>query len=71
MTQQIAPNNQYEASHFIEVWRGLFRKTHNGDISEIEDIDSYLESTQLLGYRTIAVFKIRCNIVPTKHNFNK
>lgn len=71
MTQRIAPNNQLPATHFIEVWRGLFRKTHNGDIGEIEVIDNYLESTQSLGYRTIAVFKIRCNIVPTKHNFNK
>jgi hypothetical protein len=79
---RIAPNNQLPATHFIEVYKGeSFGTTNQQDfinnptwncveIYEIDKIDYELNKTISLGYiKTIAIFRIRENKLPTKHKF--
>lgn len=85
MTQRIAPNNQLPATHFIEVYKStVFGTTNQQDavknpswinlveIFKIDELDFELRRTKSLGYVvTTAIFRIRENKLPTKHNFNK
>jgi len=68
---RIAPNNQLPATHFIEVWKGGTQKIHNSSMEEIKYLSNCLHATKVLCYKTIAIFRIRENKLPTKHNFNK
>ena len=60
---RIAPNNQFEAECFIEVWKpstlleAKYLKYHNENFL-------FPPSSQ-----TLAVFKVRENKLPTKHKF--
>lgn len=63
MTQRIAPNNQLPATHFIEVWK-----------SPSDNVLRYFLLTanafaDITSCNTIAIFRIRENKLPTKHNF--
>lgn len=64
----IAPNNQFPATHFIEVWKSstgrLFYSKTNLNIKQFNTITGV---TKAEGHKTIAIFKIRPNRVPCKH----
>lgn len=63
--QRIAPNNQYEPTYYIEVWRAG-RETPTRYF-----LNSMKYFSGQISCKTIAIFKIRENRIPTKHNFNK
>ena len=68
MPQRIAPNNQFPATHFIEVWKKPTSgsSTFNGKIHLIK----YFELVPIdILWPTIAIFRIRQNQLPTKHKF--
>lgn len=65
-----APNNQFPATHFIEVWRGVKGNTYQGFIIRLIHFNSTVEHTRYAGGKTIAIFRIRENKLPTKHDFN-
>ena len=70
--QRIAPNNQLPATHFIEVWSGNYGMANITDEPcNIGILDFSLSVTESLSNITIAIFRIRENKLPTKHNFNK
>lgn len=76
MTQQIAPNNNIPATHFIEVWHTptakKFQNSNESDCKEMDEFDYEItRSYQSPLITTIAIFRIRENKLPTKHNFNK
>ena len=68
---RIAPNNNFPATHFIEVYDfGSY------DITEstayplgIISLESALFMTKALFGKTIAIFRIRENKLPTLYNF--
>jgi len=66
--QRIAPNNQLPATHFIEVWKG-HSPINTTKIKRIEDLEFCLETTTDVFGKTIAIFRIRENQLPTKHKF--
>jgi len=61
----IATNNQLPATHFIEVWKGGTQKIHNSSMEEIKYLSNCLHATKVLCYKTIAIFRIRENKLPT------
>lgn len=63
--QRIAPNNQYEPTYYIEVWRA------GKGIPTMYFLNHMDYFSEQISYKTICVFKIRPNQIPTKHNFNK
>lgn len=69
MTQRIAPNNTLPATHFIEVWRGIKGNAYQGFIMRLSNFSSTLDGTRRSGCKTIAIFRIRENKLPTLHNF--
>ena len=82
MTQQIAPNNQYEASHFIEVYSNGFTTNQQEAVNNpnwrcvnvlgVGQLKHNLAVTiKTEKLYTVCLFKIRPNKLPTKHNFNK
>lgn len=69
---RIAPNNQFPATHFIEVWnrKGApyvqYKDKHN--VTDMLLLESFLGRTAHIGdIYTTAIFKIRPNQVPCKH----
>lgn len=68
MIQRIAPNNQFPATHFIEVWKGKY-KTHTEWQEPIWFFNYKVKATLEIGGKTIAIFRIRENKLPTKHKF--
>jgi galactose-1-phosphate uridylyltransferase len=72
MTQRIAPNNQYPPTQFLEVWKskGGTLMQHNAK-TDIKFLETTIGVTSAHGHKTIVVFKIRPNVLRTKHNFNK
>ena len=66
---RIAPNNQLPATHFIEVWKGATPKIYNASMEKIKYLSNCLDATKSLCYKTIAIFRIRENKLPTKHKF--
>lgn len=69
--QRIAPNNNLPATHFIEVWKHKsFKDLQISDCYEIQDIDELIAGfTKTINYKTIAIFRIRENKLPTLHKF--
>ena len=65
---RIAPNNQFPATHFVEVWKGKYR-THTKRPKPIWYFNSKVKATLEIGGKTIAIFRIRENKLPTKHKF--
>ncbi|OYY99550.1 MAG: hypothetical protein B7Y37_13750 [Sphingobacteriia bacterium 28-36-52] len=61
---RIAPNNQFKAEYIIEVWKG------HKDTLYFEYPAWYFKFPPS-SFKTLAVFKVRQNKLPTKHNFNK
>lgn len=70
MTQRIAPNNQLPATQFIEVWETPERTEQDGSPHEMWVL-SYSLALNDDYMQTIAIFRIRENKLPTKHNFSK
>ena len=70
MTQRIAPNNQYPATHFIEVFvSGKPLDWYNVRDIEVLDDDLSVTGHTSCPLHTIAIFRIRENKLPTKHKF--
>lgn len=71
MTQRIAPNNQLPATHFVEVWKYYVSKEFDMTYKPypIEELIHHLEDTIHYRHKTIAIFRIRENKLPTKHKF--
>ena len=68
---RIAPNNSLPATHFIEVYdfKVYDYCEYTKNPLEIFDIEDSLFLTEVLGGKTVAIFKIRKNKLPTLHNF--
>ncbi|HJV19311.1 MAG TPA: hypothetical protein VJ552_05480 [Sediminibacterium sp.] len=77
--QRIAPNNALPATHFIEVFKGkretnqeyvkYWSDTYRLLCNEIRSLDQSLAKSNEYKYKTIAIFRIRENKLPTKHKF--
>lgn len=65
---RIAPNNQLPATHFIEVWKGQY-DYYLGNLNDIFFLNDNLIATAFANGKTIAIFRIRENKLPTKHKF--
>ena len=51
-------DNRLEATHFAEVWRGVHY--HNAEqVQPIWMLDIAKRTTQSMGYKTIAIWKIK------------
>ena len=51
-------NQRLEATHFAEVWRGSYY--HNAeDVIPISLLQNHLNTTASMGYKTIAIWKIK------------
>lgn len=69
MTQRIAPNNNLPATHFIEVYIHKNIGYQQDEPEGIETIVDTLTWTVKTNHKTIAIFRIRENKLPTLHNF--
>lgn len=67
--QQIAPNNQIPATHFVEVYKHKYCGYAERRCNTIDRINVSMDFTYMRGHDTIAVFHIRENKLPTKHKF--
>lgn len=66
---RIAPNNQFPATHFIEVYKdheGVWQKC----TLDIQRLNSEIANTEMQPYgEVLFLFRIRENKLPTKHKF--
>ena len=71
---RIAPNNSLPATHFIEVWRTPVFYVYIYVYEKRKPITFFkrcLDATVASRGKTIAIFKIRENKLPTLHNFKQ
>ena len=69
MTQRIAPNNNLPATHFIEHWKSTFGTYKIEPVKKVSSLGYHLSRTEMFGFTTIAIFRIRENKLPTLHKF--
>ena len=70
MTQRIAPNNNLPATHFIEVWSNGIYENRSRFPEKISKLSFHLNATKFRdNIKTIAIFRIRENKLPTLHKF--
>lgn len=67
--QRIAPNNQLPATNFVEVYKHTDYGYEQCTCNTIDVMGFSLDFTYMCGHKTIAIFKIRENKLPTKHKF--
>ena len=76
--KRVAPNNQFPATHFIEIWKhkidekriNLIYRFDETDCHFIQELDEVLADTaNTINYKTVAIFKIRLNQLPTLTKF--
>ncbi len=67
--KRIAPNNRLPATHFVQVWKGE-QCVHYCSPKHISVLHSNVTKVLKYGsFKTIAVFHIRENKLPTNHKF--
>lgn len=76
---RIAPNNQFPATHFIEVWSDgttnnqqdrFYKKDFSTcNVFELFWLPENLQRTVRNNLYTVCLFRIRENKLPTKHKF--
>lgn len=74
LTQRIAPNNNLPATHFIEVFHTKtikrFQQSTENDCKKINKLNNEIDKTsKMKSVKTIAIFYVRENKLPTKHKF--
>lgn len=73
MNQRIAPNNQLPATHFIEVFYdnlgGKIMDEAPIELGVFCTLEKVLDNNPLSKIMPIAIFRIRENKLPTKHEF--
>lgn len=67
--QRIAPNNQLPATHFVEMYNDGYEWNYSYKPVPIKNIIIGIGISNMLGFKTIAIFRIRENKLPTKHKF--